>query len=103
MLWTLRFRQPMGVKSVFIETKTSDMAEAEERGRTYVNAQAGPGYRYIAVERAIVSSYKDDDVQVQHDAIDETAPSGAGAAGPVADTGPRAVAGGTVPAGRIGA
>jgi hypothetical protein len=98
MLWTLRFRQPMGVKMVALETETDTLAEAEELGRWYVQQQGGPGFRYIGVERWVVARTADmrppKAAPVDEASEDEEAPT------PARPRTPRASA---VPAGRIGA
>lgn len=55
MLWRLTYRKPMGVETTLIEAP--DAIKAEETGRFFCSNQAGPGYRYINVVKAISFSY----------------------------------------------
>jgi hypothetical protein len=57
MLWTLKFRKPMGVHTTLIDAP--DFATAEETGRFFCANQSGPGFRYITVEKAIAQTYED--------------------------------------------
>ena len=55
MLYMLKFRRPMGVGSGLIGPCPSHAA-AETLGRHYCATQGGPGFRFISVEPAILTT-----------------------------------------------